>query len=213
MTAKKRQLVTIKGTKDGLVFHLNDECNFEMLLRELKHTLQETHQKFLTGPIVHVYVKLGKRSANEAQKDRIRDIIRQKGNLLIQSIESDVQPEEQEQPQKLQPVKGIVRSGQTLEHSGDLLFLGDVNPGGTIVCSGSIYILGALRGIAHAGSGGDESAVIAASLMKPMQLRIAGIVSRPPDEWVTGDGQMEFAYIKDGIMELDKMNHLHQLVP
>jgi septum site-determining protein MinC len=212
MTAKKRQLVTIKGTKDGLVFHLHDECNFEALLRELKRTLEETHQQFLTGPIVHVYVKLGARSVNEAQKERIRDILRHKGNLLIQSIESDAQ-EEAEAIQRLQPVKGIVRSGQTLLHGGDLLFLGDVNPGGTIVCTGSIYILGALRGIAHAGSEGDESAVIAASLMKPMQLRIAGVVSRPPDEWVTGDGYMEFAYIKDGVMELDKMNHMQQLVP
>jgi len=212
MTAKRRQLVTIKGTKDGLVFHLHDTCNFSDLLEDLKHKLEKTHEQILTGPIIHVYVKLGKRSVSEAQKDAIRDIFRQKGNLLIQSIDSEVlSAEEAEQAKRLHPLKGIVRSGQTLVHEGDLLYLGDVNPGGTIVCTGSIYILGALRGIAHAGSEGDEKAIIAASLMKPMQLRIAGVVSRPPDEWVTGDGYMEFAYCKDGNMELDKMNRMQQL--
>ncbi len=58
-----------------------------------------------------------------------------------------------------------------------------MNPGGTILSTGSIYVMGSLKGMAHAGRDGDESAVIAASLLKPTQLRIANIISRPPDEW------------------------------
>ncbi len=41
--------------------------------------------------------------------------------------------------------------------------------------------MGNLLGIAHAGANGDRDAVIAASYMKPNQLRIADYISRAPD--------------------------------
>jgi septum site-determining protein MinC len=214
MTADKHR-VTIKGIKDGLVFRLDDSCEWEELLQELQHKLEKTHQRILTGPIIHVHVKLGKRSVGEEEKGRLRSIIATRGNLLIQSIESEAADEAGnglgEPPLKL--LKGIVRSGQLLRHDGHLLFLGDVNPGGTIECTGSIYVLGALRGMAHAGAEGDESAVIAASYLRPTQLRIAGIISRPPDEWGIEDAYMEFAYVRDGRMEIDKLQNLVRVRP
>ncbi|WP_442603478.1 septum site-determining protein MinC [Paenibacillus sp. KN14-4R] len=213
MTAERKQHVTLKGTKEGLVFRFEDTCEFEELLSSLRHMLEESHVQILSGPIVHVYMKLGKRSITEDQEEQIRDILRTKGNLLIQSIESDGLKDNYSQQGKLNPIKGIVRSGQILEHSGDLLFLGDVNPGGSIICTGSIYILGALRGMAHAGCEGEETAIIAASYMRPTQLRIAGIVSRSPDEWGIEEAHMEFAYIQEGVMQINKLNHLHHILP
>lgn len=214
MTAVKHH-VTIKGVKDGLVFLLDDSCEWDSLLQELQHKLEKTHQQILTGPIIHVHVKLGARSASEEEKEQIRHIIGQKGNLLIQSIECDHPPEEEPQTvsSPITRIQGMVRSGQTLHHDGDLLFMGDVNPGGAILCTGNIYIMGSLRGMAHAGVDGDETAIIAASYLRPTQLRIAGIISRPPDEWGIEDASMEFAYIKEGKMEIDKLHHLHRLWP
>ncbi|UJF32000.1 septum site-determining protein MinC [Paenibacillus hexagrammi] len=214
MTAIKHH-VTIKGVKDGLVFLLNDTCEWNDLLRELQHKLEKTHQQILTGPIIHVHVKLGAREATEEQKEEIRAIIRQKGNLLIQSIDSELPAQEDLESEEaaIKMLKGMVRSGQTLRHEGNLLFLGDVNPGGTIISTGNIYVMGSLRGMAHAGVDGDETAIIAASHMRPTQLRIAGIISRPPDEWGIEEAFMEFAYIKDGKMEIDKLHQIHRLWP
>jgi septum site-determining protein MinC len=210
-----KHYVTIKGVKDGLVFVLDDSCEWELLIKELNHKLEKTHQQILTGPIIHVYVKLGKRTADEQQKQQIRSIIGQKGNLLIQSIETEATQSNKldESSSEIKVKKGMVRSGQTLHHDGNLLFLGDVNPGGTITCTGHIYIMGSLRGMAHAGIEGDESAIIAASHMRPTQLRIAGIISRPPDEWGIEEAFMEFAYIQSGKMEIDKLHHMHRLWP
>jgi len=207
--------VTIKGVKDGLVFLLDDACEWETLLKELQHKLEKTHQQILTGPIVHVHVKLGAREVSEELKEEIRAIIGQKGNLLIQSIESHQPDPAGDKPAEIpvKTLKGMVRSGQTLHHEGHLLFLGDVNPGGTLTCTGNIYVMGSLRGMAHAGLNGDESAIIAASHMRPTQLRIAGIISRPPDEWGIEEAFMEFAYIKEGKMEIDKLHQLHRLWP
>ncbi|AFH65038.1 septum site-determining protein MinC [Paenibacillus caseinilyticus] len=214
MAAAKHH-VTIKGVKEGLVFLLDDSCEFSEVLAELKHKLEKTHQQILTGPIIHVHVKLGSRVVTEEQKEQVRGIISSKGNLLIQSVET-LDPSHQKtepDPAEVRMVRGMVRSGQTLTHDGNIMFMGDVNPGGTIISTGSIYIMGSLRGMAHAGVDGDERAIIAASHMRPTQLRIAGIISRPPDEWGLGDSfdtYMEFAYVKEGKMEIDKIHHLHK---
>jgi septum site-determining protein MinC len=212
MTADRHH-VTIKGIKDGLVFRLDDTCDWEELLQELQHKLEKTHQQILTGPIIHVHVKLGKRAVPDEEKDRIRAIIGMKGNLLIQSIDSEADSAAVSDGPQLKLLKGMVRSGQTLRHDGHLLFLGDVNPGGTIECTGSIYVMGSLRGMAHAGTEGDMEAIIAASYLRPTQLRIAGIISRPPDEWGIEDAYMEFAYIQEGRMEIDKLQHLTRVRP
>ncbi|BFT74935.1 MULTISPECIES: septum site-determining protein MinC [Paenibacillus] len=206
--------VMIKGVKDGLVFLLNDACEWQDLLKELQHKLEKTHQQILTGPIIHVHVKLGSREATEEQKEEIRSVIKQKGNLLIQSIESEPRKEVVVEPAaRMSTLRGMIRSGQTLHHEGDLLYLGDVNPGGTITSTGNIYIMGSLRGMAHAGIDGDDKAIIAASHMRPTQLRIAGIISRSPDEWGIEEAFMEFAYVKDGKMEIDKLHQLHRISP
>jgi septum site-determining protein MinC len=201
--------ITIKGIKEGLVFLLDDQCDFITLLDELNAKLDKHVQQF-TGPIVHIFIKLGARQLEEEDKERIRLILRRQGNLIIQSIESDaleVDPILKMVP-SLHTMSGIIRSGQTVEFEGHLLLLGDVNPGGTVRCTGDVYVLGALRGTVHAGVDGNQDAIIAASLMKPTQLRIADVISRPPDEWISVEPLMEYAFLREGTMAIDKMTSL-----
>lgn len=206
MTVKSKH-VRIKGIKDGLIFLLDDKCPFEDLLGELRYKLEHSHQNILTGPIVHVDIKLGNRPVTEEDKEAVLEILKGQGNLLIRSIEALPVPGSEDND-ALFLMSGILRSGQVLHHDGNLLYLGDVNPGGTITCSGDIYILGSLKGMAHAGVDGNEEAIIAASLMSPTQLRIADIISRPPDEWETRESSMEFAYLTNGAMQIDKIHNL-----
>jgi septum site-determining protein MinC len=211
--AAVKHLVTIKGVKDGLVFVLDDTCTMTDLLGELKHKLEKTHHKILFGPLVHVQVKLGKRHILDVEKEQIRTIIKSRGNLIVQSIEADL-PELPPVPDlSIKVVHGIIRSGQTIRHEGKLMLMGDVNPGGTIECTGDIYIMGSLRGMAHAGIDGDQQAIIAASHLRPTQLRIAEVISRPPDEWGIDEAFMEFAYIHNGVMEIDKISQLTRVRP
>src|SRR5699024_7788874 len=88
----------------------------------------------------------------------------------------------------------IVRSGQVVEVTGDILLVGDVNPGGQAKATGSIYVLGHVSGIAHAGVYGEVKAVIGACYMKPTQLRIAKYLSRAPDYDASGV-HMECGYL------------------
>lgn len=208
--AGKRHHVTIKGRRDGLVFVLDDSCPFSELVKELQYKLEKTHQQLLSGPLMYVHVKLGKRQVTEEEKQALQNVINRR-NLVVQSIESDLAEPREQATHKV--LAGIVRSGQVLEVEGNLVFIGDVNPGGTIITSGDLFVLGSLRGMAHAGAKGNRDAVIAASYLKPTQLRIAGMVSRPPDEWGFIDATMVFAYMKDDLMEIGKIAQLSRLRP
>lgn len=216
MAATKHK-VTIKGTKDGLVFLMDDDCSFDELISELKNKVEHSHQKFLSGPIIKVTIQLGSRYITSEQEQKIRNVLRTRGNLIIHDIVSDVMTKEEALLERLSSEIRLevrnVRSGQVLEHDGDVLLLGDVNPGGCILATGSIYILGSLRGMAHAGKEGDDQAVIAASELRPTQLRIAKVISRPPEEWLEKTSGMECAYLNNNEMTIDKTNAFHRIRP
>lgn len=208
-----KNIVTIKGKKDGLIFTLDEACSLEDLYSHLKETMAES--QILLGPPVEITLDLGNRYVTNEQEQKLRDIIALKPNLIIKNIHSSVITKEQALLDKLASIIRVetrtIRSGQELRHQGDLLLLGDINPGGGVFCTGSIFVMGALRGLAHAGCDGDEQAIIAASELRPTQLRIADIISRPPDEWMDGNYEMEFAYLEEGQMSIYKLNQLHKI--
>lgn len=216
MTATK-QKVTIKGRKEGLVFFMDDSCTFDDLMADLREKIEHSHSKILSGPLIRVTIHLGKRYCSPEQIEDLTQIIRQKGNLVIHTIDSDVISKEEAFAEMLKDRFAVevrnVRNGQVIDHEGDLLLLGDVNPGAIINCTGSIFVLGHLRGIAHAGVKGDKQAIIAAASLEPTQLRIADVISRPGEEWAAQEGTTEFAYLEEEKMIVAKMNHLTRVRP
>lgn len=93
-----------------------------------------------------------------------------------------------------------LRSGQVIHYSGDVIVYGDVNPGAEVVADGNVLVLGALKGMVHAGSNGDDAAMVLAFDLRPTQLRIGRRIAFPTDSpnravdnyspqiaWVRGD--------------------------
>lgn len=74
-----------------------------------------------------------------------------------------------------------LRSGQTVSHKGHLVIIGDINPGAEVMADGDITVWGSLRGVAHAGIGGNVNAEIRALKLQPIQIRIAHAIARAPD--------------------------------
>jgi septum site-determining protein MinC len=70
-------------------------------------------------------------------------------------------------------VNKTIRSGTRIEYPGNIVIIGDVNPGAEIVASGSVVVWGRVRGMIHAGAKGDRSAFICALDLSANQLRIA----------------------------------------
>ena len=218
VVTKKKQYVTIKGTKDGLTLHLDDNCSYDDLLRELEEKLTVSEKIEPDSPLVSVHLKVGNRYLTPEQEEELRTLIRRTKNFVVSSIESNVLTKEEalewKRKTEIVSVSKIVRSGQVLHVQGDLLLIGDVNPGGTVIAGGNIFILGALRGIAYAGYYGNKEAVIAASVMKPTQLRISDVMNRAPDYKTDEGNEMECAYIDEhNQIVVDRLQLLMHLRP
>ncbi|MDH7577197.1 MAG: septum site-determining protein MinC [Bacillota bacterium] len=101
-------------------------------------------------------------------------------------------------------VQRTIRSGQRVYYPGNVVVLGDVNPGGEVVAGGNIIVMGSFRGVAHAGALGNEKAVVAAFRLEPSQLRIAGYITRAPEGDFSIPHQPEIARVQDGIVIIEQ---------
>jgi septum site-determining protein MinC len=89
-------------------------------------------------------------------------------------------------------VKSTCRSGKIIRHQGDVVVLGDVNPGAEVVASGDIAVFGCLRGFAHAGSEGDIKATIVALSLGSPRLQIG------PHVGISSGNKVEPKYTDSG---------------
>jgi septum site-determining protein MinC len=103
---------------------------------------------------------------------------------LHTSLTSDIQPTPSALADALY-LQMTVRSGVEIRHPGTVVILGDINPSGIVIADGDILIWGRLRGVAHAGAGGNRESLIMALQMEPTQLRIADAVARSPEKALT----------------------------
>lgn len=78
-------------------------------------------------------------------------------------------------------LRKTIRSGQSISSDGNIIVIGDVNPGAEIIAKGDITVWGILGGIAHAGSDGNNFARIRALKLNPVQIRIGEVFARRPD--------------------------------
>ncbi|GEN82343.1 putative septum site-determining protein MinC [Sporosarcina luteola] len=212
----KQHYVTIKGTKDGLVLRLDDKCAYSDMIAELRNKVSENSLEGLAEVKVHI----GNRFCNEEELKEIMNVVHESPHLRVSKIQSEVISIEECNRKVLEKQSetyiGIVRSGQVVNADGDLVVIGDVNPNGRVVAAGSIYILGRLKGIAHAGATGNEEAVIAASWLEATHLMIADKLETMTDELtiLSEHPEMECAYIHpNGFIAIDRLQELRILRP
>ncbi|MFZ3170568.1 MAG: septum site-determining protein MinC [Carboxydocellales bacterium] len=101
-------------------------------------------------------------------------------------------------------IKRTLRSGQSIHYHGNVVVLGDVNPGAEIVAGGNIIVMGSLRGVVHAGATGAKDAEVTAFRLLPTQLRIADQITRAPDGNYPDPGVAETAKIVDGVVVIQQ---------
>ncbi len=127
---------------------------------------------------------------NAAEEDDISPIVRDNENLSekIEAEEAKEDTDEEVIAQKNEAetlptlyLRKTIRSGQSISSDGNIVVIGDVNPGAEIIAKGDITVWGILGGIAHAGSDGDNYAKIRALKLNPVQIRIGEIFARRPD--------------------------------
>jgi septum site-determining protein MinC len=217
-----KQIVTLKGQKDGISIILDSDAAFEEIKESLRKKVSQGKQ-FFDGANTKVMFK-GRELDDYSEKVLI-DIITEETNLDITFVQgegfvappnsqssSNLKNEKKETPvnssKPSEPPKSNhresktayyqtgLRSGQRIKYNGSVVIMGDANPGSEIIADGNVIVLGALKGMAHAGASGDESCFVSALLLSPTQLRIAGTISYVPAKSTRSSAA--YAYIKDG---------------
>ncbi len=196
-----REIINIKGTRSGLVICLESEHDFDELKETLK-TKIEAARGFFKGAKFTFHLGLNSLPAEKTKE--LEDICREHGLVPDQEISWPASEQQVLSNQTLPimreaspslPVSGVtkdekkrcllikrsLRSGQKYYYDGNVVLLGDLNPGSEITASGDIVVFGVLRGVVHAGAGGEQDSVIMAYRLNPVQLRIASTISRPPE--------------------------------
>ena len=200
------ELIAIKGVKDGLVISLSPTENWQSVTDHLASRIDDRADFFAGAAIT---VELGTRPVPKYELSSLKALLERRGlSLSLVLSESDTTREsalaldlktdsnnrsatkEKQETLPVDPeetgtwgvlVRRTLRSGRIVHSEGHVVIVGDVNPGAMVIAAGDIIVWGKLRGTAHAGADGNESAVVCALDMNPSQLRIASyIVTSPP---------------------------------
>lgn len=196
--------VIFKGTKDGVTVLFDAEAPFDVLCEQLETKVEEAG-KFFDN--VKTAMAFKGRSFTEEEEDTLLKIIAKHTTMDITFVKTESNELKQLSElleKELAPYnmtkfhRGSLRNGQKIEFDGSVVVVGDVNPGAEIKAGGNIIVLGQLKGMAHAGCKGMTEAFVTAIFMAPVQLRIADIITRFPEENKRAPKPPEYAFVQNG---------------
>lgn len=176
--------VILKGKKDRLSIHLNDEVDFLAIRDSLVEKIREARNFIGKGQMA---IEFTNRKLSELEENVLIDLIKANSDLNITYVFS----ENIDEPERIKFVKsvteegftkfyrGTLRSGTKLEYDGNIVVIGDVNPGAMIRAKGNVIVLGFLNGTVYAGQDGDRDAFVGATHMNPVQLVIGHTLAEP----------------------------------
>lgn len=140
--------ITFKASTNGLVIILNDKDNFEDLCEKIEEKFLSAGKFFKGAELV---VKYRGRDLNADEEKVLLQVVEKSSGAKINTLEKDNTVKADSKPAARKKVqikkhmyfqgieegqtkfyRGTVRSGQLLEFPGNVVVLGDVNPGAEI---------------------------------------------------------------------------------
>lgn len=197
--------IGVKGERDGLVVTLPAEESAEAVTEALRRHLEQAGA-FFKG--AQVTLEVGERLLSEEELITLRTLLEEwevrltalrasneatRAAALALGLELPfvVAPgsvshtplmEAPDESGAALLVRRTLRSGQIVRHPHAVVVLGDVNPGAEIVAGGDVVVWGSLRGLVHAGAGGNDGALVCALKLSATQLRIGNHIAMAPEE-------------------------------
>ena len=187
-----RSCISINLRKDNIVIKVNEEYSQEDIVYTLRKKIPDL-KKLYQGE--HTPIVITGKVLKNKEIDEIQELIKKYLDVQIKfdsprtlGLHGIVKTYNKEIAiSETKFHRGAVRSGQKLEFEGSIVIMGDVNDGAEVITGDNIVILGALRGLAHAGAKGNVNAIIAASSIDAPQLRIANIIKEREKEEIQED--------------------------
>ena len=191
--------VFLRGRNDGYEIEIPAERNFELSLQELTTLLEKVRAEDTSTREIDFKGRTGRRILTDEQRQRLYALVGQFEHFKIIEVTADVMDQTTVaallKSKALHFVPQVIRSGQEVFYEGDVIVLGSVHQGATLMASRNIYVVGAVEGILHAGFPDNSEAIIAGDLRQAAQLRISDLVEIVADQPEI-QGQ-QFTYIDD----------------
>jgi septum site-determining protein MinC len=197
--------VILKGRRDGITIELDAKMAFTELATHFQTRVVDA-KNFFEG--AQTNVSFTGRILSDREERALLNIIAMETTLEVpvlaqsglakpinQSFITNSAPAHLPHNEQITSYhQGGLRSGQSIRFNGSVVVVGDANPGSEIVAEGNIIVLGALKGMAHAGCNGNEDRFVSALVFQPTQIRIGSVITTIDKK----DKKPACAYIQDG---------------
>ncbi len=213
-----KEAISIKGSQDGLILHVEENAGLSDMISALQKKLVQANGYFDHAEIA---LEFSGKVLSETEKHELLEVIRSFSKMNIISV-SDYGKKEYavlaERLTELQQLlvdaqakgitfhNGTLRSGQSLSAETALVILGDVNNGAIVSASGSVIVLGKLRGVVNCGLSGKQNAFVFAIEMRPTLLQINNIYGRFEAGGGAGGDPM-IAYVHAQQIAIEPISH------
>lgn len=200
--------VAFKGNKEGISIYFNKNSDYEKLKEQLIMKIEGAKRFFIGAKVISIQGKI----LTDDQRNEIKEIIYSRFGMSMVEKDEEIKRNKIQVSKRVfegieegntKFVRATIRSGQRIKFKGNVVIIGDVNPGAEVLAEGNILVMGALRGLAHAGSSGNQRAFVAAFSLQPTQLRIADVIARSPDNEPIKPMGPELARIKKGAVVIE----------
>ena len=173
--------VSINLKKDEILVKINDNATQDAIIENLEKKITELKKLYKNE---QTPIRVTGKILKNKEIEEIRELIKKKINVevnfdtpttlglhsITKSYKKNITTSETTFH------RGSLRSGQKMEVEGSIVIIGDVNAGAEVIACDNIIVVGTLRGLAHAGAKGNKEAIISASALDAVQLRISNIV-------------------------------------
>lgn len=214
-----KDAVVIKSYPNGINLMLNSESTVDAIVAELAQKFTDSRSFFGKAKTA---VSMEGKKLTDAEQLRIVDTIRKYSDLQViclvgkddstgQSFVKALERMDRHFPPEHSAgrfYKGSLTDKQMLESEENIVILGDVNPGCTVISSQNIVVLGGLYGEAYAGLNGEGSYYIAALEMAPEKLKIGDFKYIPAQKakWgIKPKVHPQVAYVKKDKVVLESL--------
>jgi septum site-determining protein MinC len=217
--------IKVRGRGTSFELLLDDGSPFPVLEKHLRRFLDEKRGSF-SGLAVSIH--LGRRLLNLPEVEELRRVM-EEHQISVGEFRSSVGPVEaavseptstpvvlDHKARKHRSAKPVdanetllvrhtCRTGTSIKHHGNVVILGNVNPGAEVIAGGDVVVMGTLRGTAHAGAYGNPGAAIVALSFQASQVRIATLIAIDSSKEThrKATAGPEAAYISDGVIMIE----------
>ena len=215
----RKNSVVIKSCSYGLTIMLDPTLDFSLLLQDVADKFREAARFFGNAQMA---VSFRGRNLTPDEELLLTDTICSNSRIEIVCIvqedpEADrfykdavIRSLEKSREDTAAVFDGSLLMGDRLQTENSILILGDVKSGASVSAEGSVVVLGSCLGQVSAGTDGNDKAFIAALVLKPSLISIAGCSARPAITKKDDPGNYEtdpkICFIRDGHMMMEELS-------